>query len=134
MRYVWGTCGFLASVADLTCRSRPAHCPTSITGLRAAGLRAIFHRLSWLLDPKTQGKAEPLGELGALMVGLVGVAELEIKEADLVILEERPGMPGAAVDLDRHRARDDECRDVRERRLGLGLVDVLRRRHRHEPG
>src|SRR5436305_7706454 len=84
-------------------------------------------------DVEAQREAEAPVEMRVVVIGLVGVAELEVKKADLLIVEERPGMPGATVELDGHRARYHEGRDVFERGLGLRIIERLGRRHRHQP-
>ncbi len=77
--------------------------------------------------------AVPLVEVTVLVVGLVGVGQFEIEEAHLLVLEERAGVPGAAVELDRHVAGNPERLDVLQRRLCLRVVDLRGRRHRDEP-
>jgi hypothetical protein len=68
------------------------------------------------------------------MVDLVGVGQFEVEETDLLVLEERAGMPAAAVQLDRHVAGNLEGFDVVQRRLSLQIVEPVGRRDRDEPG
>lgn len=51
-------------------------------------------------------------QIAVLVVDLIGIGKLEIKEADLVVLEERTGMPRTTVQLDGDVAGNFEGFDI----------------------
>jgi hypothetical protein len=72
-------------------------------------------------------------EVAVHVIGLVGVGEFEVEEIHLGRGEERPGMPGAAMELDADRPGDAEGADrswIGHRRA---IVRRERRRHRQQP-
>src|ERR1700712_1951556 len=83
---------------------------------------------------EAERETEALGEEGVLMVDLVGIGEFQIDEVDLLVLEERPGVPCATMQFHRNRTRNDETRNVFQRRLSLRIVEVLGRRDSQHPG
>lgn len=102
--------------------------------VRSAASRAIPNaRQAVLSERKSQRKAEAFGERRVLVIDLVGVAKLQVEKRYLVVFEVRTGMPSAAVQLEHHRARYLESRDVRKSRLGRRIVESFGRRNRHQP-
>ena len=72
-------------------------------------------------------------EIAIAVVDQIGISKLQIEETHLIRGEERPGMPGPEMELDRDIAGDAECPDAVWRRARLIGIRGGRRRDGNEP-